>query len=86
MLFSYCLSHPAENELDKVEIRAIFLPPNVTSFIHQWIKGLLRTLTDLTGNNFQFLIEEMDNGEEIVPTFKTADMKVSRLLSSLCIR
>ncbi|GFV96259.1 jerky protein homolog-like [Trichonephila clavipes] len=74
LLIDNALSHPDTEELSSGEIKAIFLPPNVTPLLQPMDQGVLQTLKQIYRKQFlRTLIE--DDTVSLVAKIKQTNMK-----------
>jgi hypothetical protein len=68
-------SHPATDELTDGDIKALFLPPNVTAVCQPMDQGVLEQLKKKYRRRLlSSLISAIDNNEDYVTTLKKIDM------------
>lgn len=68
-------SHPATDELVDRDIKALFLPPNVTAVCQPMDQGVLEQLKKKYRRRLlSSLISAIDNNEDYVTTLKKIDM------------
>ena len=75
LLLDNAPSHPAMDELSDGDIKALFLPPNVTAVCQPMDQGVLEMLKKKYRRSLlSSLISAIDNNENYVTTLKKIDM------------
>lgn len=76
LLLDNATCHPNEDELQDQDIKAMFLPPNVTSLCQPMDQGTLETLKrNYRRNLLSSLINAMDEGEDMVEKLRRINLK-----------
>ena len=76
LLLDNAPSHPAEEDLIKEDIRAIFLPPNVTSLIQPMDQGVIEALKRRYRRKYiSSILEKSEEGYNMFQSMKAFNIK-----------
>lgn len=76
LLLDNAPSHPDDSELKDGDIRAMFLPPNVTALCQPMDQGVLETLKrNYRRNLLSTMIQEIEDGRDFISKLKAINLK-----------